>query len=710
MSDEARDFDIPLADKVEPEKMKEQRDALHDKGEELMQKVDEESARLVELSNNKTIDGKLVQAGEKEDESREPPSKEDYTSRGTDSLGTSTVTSETMTKEKFAFDSIAPETPTGSPKIAETAEPIKSASEEIELQEAEQPVGRENRTMEADKVQPFLEEQPHKEQDTSIISQGESSKRDAIDERVDETLTLEDNVVVKKEREETIGQQYADVSHPLFTSVIRTVDDSDESDSSSDISRKTTLNTTPYQTPRHRARQSPENGSTETMGNVEALDVEGEEEASLTIELTEDKKEEKIIEDTEQTNKEQPSEAVPTMTLKDEGAKVKEEGGTSKHKEVMPPGMSADKGQGRKQLIPKLSLKPDDKPASITKDQSSSVPKRAETVPLKAGDRKAKQMEKKRVPAQKKKKSTSEESSGEKVAHHRDQASHSRHRPRRKLVDGQSKQKDGDQAKQWRKTEDEQRRRQSTSKVKAEKDRRASSSSDKQTISPKTGDIDTSKTQPKYMAWYKKNREEMEKRRAEMRATDDEDQLPRWLRRSMRSQKSGKEEKKKSEERNLDTTPRGKRKVKPLVNVESEQLKAIVRQGRKLRRAEGGKNEDPPVQIFATTPPAQPPADSKHHLVQHSEYKYEKVPAPFYLHPPPAPHPSPQMSPERFDGQATAEHRHADTDFDPGVPISLQSGNRLRHQQLLEKKSVFDIAYSEAAPPQLRADSTTPPS
>lgn len=711
VSDEARDFDVPLADKVEPGKMEEQRDALHDKGEELMQKVVEERARLVELSDNKTTDGKLLQAGEKEDESREPPSDGGYTSRGTDFLETSPATSETMTKEKFAFDSITPEAPTDSPKIAEPAEHFKSGSEEIELQEAEQSVGRESCIIEADKVQPFLEDQPVKEQDTPMIPQGESSKRDAIDERVEETLTLEDNVVVKDEKGETIGQQYTDVSLPLFTSVIRTVDDSDESDSSSDISRKTTLNTTPYQTPRHRARQSSEKGSTETMGNIEALDVEGEEEASLTIELTEDEEDEKIIEDTEDTSKEQPSEAVPTKTLKDEDTEVKEGGGTSsKHKEVMPPGISADKGQGRKQLIPKLSLKPDDKPASITKDDSSSAPKRAETVPLKAGDRKAKQMEKKRVPAQKKKKSTSEESSGEKAAHYHDQASHSRYRSRRKLVDGQSKQKDGDQAKRWRKTDDEQRRRQSTSKVKAEKDRRASSSSDKQTISPKTGDIDTSKAQPKYMAWYKKNREEMEKRRAELRATDDEDQLPRWLRRSMRSQKSDKDEKRKSEERNLDTTPRGKRKVKPLVNVESEQLKAIVRQGRKLRRAEGGKNEDPPVQIFATTPPAQPPADSKHRLVQHSEYKYEKVPAPFYLHPPPAPHPSPQMSPERFDDQATAEHRHADKDFDPGVPISLQSGNRLRHQQLLEKKSVFDIAYSEAAPPQLRADSTTPPS
>lgn len=189
-------------------------------------------------------------------------------------------------------------------------------------------------------------------------------------------------------------------------------------------------------------------------------------------------------------------------------------------------------------------------------------------------------------------------------------------------------------------------------------------------------------------------------------ATDDEEQLPRWLRRSMRGQRAEKEDKKQpSQSKTADTTPRTRRKVKPLVNVESEQLKAIVRQGRKLRRAEGGRNEDPPVQIFAATPPHDP----KHHLTQHSEYKYEKAPAPFYLHPPPPPHPSPQLSPEHFEIPPTMERGRTDEEFDSGIAVSLQAGNR-RHQQLLEKKSVFDIAYSEAAPSQLRSDSTTPPS
>jgi hypothetical protein len=93
-------------------------------------------------------------------------------------------------------------------------------------------------------------------------------------------------------------------------------------------------------------------------------------------------------------------------------------------------------------------------------------------------------------------------------------------------------------------------------------------------------------------------------------------------------------------------------RIRPLVNVESEQLKAIVRQGRRLRKAEGAKEAEPEVQIFAPEKPPQVDAlssimklEPRHHLTQHSEYKYEKeVPAvPFYLHPPPVPHPSPEL-------------------------------------------------------------------
>lgn len=93
-------------------------------------------------------------------------------------------------------------------------------------------------------------------------------------------------------------------------------------------------------------------------------------------------------------------------------------------------------------------------------------------------------------------------------------------------------------------------------------------------------------------------------------------------------------------------------RIRPLVNVESEQLKAIVRQGRKLRKAEGTKEVDPPIQIFVPDKPAEASSlemamkiEPRHHLIQHSEYKYEKIieTMPFYLHqPPPVPNPSPE--------------------------------------------------------------------
>ncbi|XP_015606169.1 cadherin-86C [Cephus cinctus] len=279
------------------------------------------------------------------------------------------------------------------------------------------------------------------------------------------------------------------------------------------------------------------------------------------------------------------------------------------------------------------------------------------------------------------------------------------------------KKKDGD-AQQKSKTKSQERQSQTTrSKGDKEKDSVSSNGGDKSSSPPKTGDAgkdgESEKTQSRYMSWYKQKREEMEKKRKERKEAQEEEQRPRWMRRSLRYKRLADNQANAKDGKTPEATPRSRRKVKPLVNVESEQLKAIVRQGRKLRKAEGGQNEDPPVEIFAPekppSPPPSPPGTQYHPLVQHSQYKYEKIPPPFYLHPPPVPHSTPQLSPEHFQGQS-ADSRRPDDDLDSGIAVSLQGGARLRHQQLLEKKSVFDIAYSEAAPSQLRADSTTPPS
>ncbi|CAD6208320.1 GSCOCG00003329001-RA-CDS [Cotesia congregata] len=232
---------------------------------------------------------------------------------------------------------------------------------------------------------------------------------------------------------------------------------------------------------------------------------------------------------------------------------------------------------------------------------------------------------------------------------------------------------------------------------------------------------DYTEAQSRYMEWYKQNREEAERRKLEKKEGEEEDQPPKWLRKSTRQRwlKMSPEDRKFFEVRTPEVTPLTRRRIKPLVNIESEQLKAIVRQGRKLRRAEGEKNLDPPIEIFV---PEKPPVLQQqqqqqqpkyHYLLQHSEYQYQRMPPPFYLHPPPVPHPTPQISPQRFEACPEAfsanlePHLHEPVS---GVGSSLQTGTRLRHQQLLEKKSVFDIAYDEAAPSHLRADSTTPPS
>ncbi|XP_043470934.1 uncharacterized protein LOC122504102 [Leptopilina heterotoma] len=224
---------------------------------------------------------------------------------------------------------------------------------------------------------------------------------------------------------------------------------------------------------------------------------------------------------------------------------------------------------------------------------------------------------------------------------------------------------------------------------------------------PKT-EPESIKAESRYMSWYKHKREEMKMKRQERKSAEEEKQKPRWMKTSPHGKQKEQAKSPKSE-----GTPKPKHKVKPSINVESEQLKAIVRQGRKLRK-DKLDDEDVTVQIF--TPKRPPPSSStesilqpipKHPLIQHSEYKYEKIPQPFYLHPPPAPYPSPQDSPEHYHVHET---RKIDDDLDSGIAVSLQGGTKLRHQQLLEKKSVFDIAYSEAAPSHLRSDSSTPPS
>ncbi|XP_076655564.1 uncharacterized protein LOC143360517 [Halictus rubicundus] len=487
-------------------------------------------------------------------------------------------------------------------------------------------------------------------------------------------------------------EEYTDVSVPLFTEIMQQSDDLEDSDSSSDISRKTTLTTRPYQTPRHRSRQSSEREAVQSTEIGDPRTLEDEEDTYLTIELVRDD-DLKPVAPTEAAKDEDTKDTATSLSTQITAKlvdRLKKEAGEAGQRERSMSEVDEESSSSARRARDKASPDKQIETVPVVKPAKVDTPKL---------ERKMKGAEKRRLPVQRKKKSSSEESSEEKALHSREQTLHARHRPRRKF--------DTDQLKHARprqtKKDEEQHQKQPAPRP---RERKGSTSGEKHGAPSR--EIDTSKTQPKYMAWYKKNREEMERRRAELRASDDESQLPRWLRRSMRSQKTSKEDKKK--EQTAGTSSKGKRKVKPLVNVESEQLKAIVRQGRKLRKAEGGKDEDPPVQIFATSPPAATASEPKHHLVQHSEYKYEKIPAPFYLHPPPAPHPSPQLSPQHFEAEPSLEHGHVEEDFESGIAIPLQGGARLRHQQLLEKKSVFDIAYSEAAPSQLRADSTTPPS
>ncbi|XP_033346838.1 uncharacterized protein LOC117231937 [Bombus vosnesenskii] len=764
-----------------------------DTAKELFEKTHEVSKEPEKLSNNETADSKLARTTEKVEQLREPSGKVSSSFQEIELVETSPQMYETTEKEKFAFDSTIRKASTDSGKISESEEQLKSESEQTELQEVEQFVEEQTFTAEEADIQreAFPEEQSNMGFNVpTIVPNGESDKQDLTKPKMDKTLPLEEDIVQEERQEIPVEGKFIDVSLPLFTSIIDTVVDSEDSDSSSDISRKTTLTTRPYQTPRHRAPQLSEKEISQTEEATGLQDMEDEERVTISIEEIENEdvessKEEQMFvefEDTSETEEDKetvlrertmdiqthfsPKKIITATDIEDMKKDEKTESGCSLEL-TKESSISTKLESGTKECDTKADRqdeardkecststkhvkdtkidsetrgydrKPDrqdevrEKESSTSTqrvkdtelehemkdgdkkvdkpDEPSIISKLAKTETFKVTDRRMKELEKKRVIQRRKKKSTSEESSEEKATHFHDVTSHSGYRTRRKLPEEQLKQKDSDQTKQSRKRDEESRRKQSLSKLKAEKDKKSSSSSEKYPTPPKTGEIDTSKTRPKYMAWYKKNREEMEKKRAELMATDDEEQLPRWLRRSMKNQKTEKEGKKLSSHKTADTTPRTRRKVKPLVNVESEQLKAIVRQGRKLRRAEGGKNEDPPVQIFATTPPSTS-QDPKYHLLQHSEYKYEKISAPFYLHPPPVPHPSPQLSPEHFDIPPTMEQGCTGEDFDSGIAISLQGGNRLRHQQLLEKKSVFDIAYSEAAPSQLRSDSTTPPS
>ncbi|XP_076544712.1 uncharacterized protein LOC143305366 [Osmia lignaria lignaria] len=668
-------LDDKLSSPIKMEKMMDQPDVA----EESLQSTESE---IVPKSG--TVDDKVEENTKKEEELHELP----LSFQETSSPG-----SKEASKEKFLLDPIASEILTDSKKIVEPEEQLKLVSEQVEPREdSQQSVGKQISSANEDETQPLPEEQPR----ITMISQDEESKQDA-----EGTLLSKESMMVGRElKDEAVGERYADVSLPLFTSIIDTMDDSDDSDSSSDISRKTTLTTRPYQTPRHRARQSPEKESART----EVHDIEDEEKV-LIVELEDEdtgvSKEITMFEKSEEQSKDE-----ATVLNEENRTTVKVE--TASGYTKIASNVEEENVQKKKQSESKSISTFEEFTSKHTKEtkskshETSSIRKHLKIELTKSDDKRMKDTERKKAPFRGKKKSSSEESSEEKAFYFQDATKF-----RKKPPDKQSVKKESPRVRS-RKMDEDQRRKQYALRLRGEKEKK-SAGGEKHSTPPKTGEIDTSKAQPKYMAWYKKNREEMEKKRAELIATDEEDQLPRWLRRSMKNQKSDKDNKRTSTHKVADATPRTKQKVKPLVNVESEQLKAIVRQGRKLRRAEGGKNEDPPVQIFATTPPAAPQG-GKHHLVQHSEYKYEKVPPPFYLHPPPVPHPSPQLSPQHFEIPPTMEPSQTEADFDSGIAISLQGGNRLRHQQLLEKKSVFDIAYSEAAPSQLRSDSTTPPS
>ncbi|XP_070150404.1 cadherin-86C-like [Polyergus mexicanus] len=637
-------------------------------------------------------------------------------------------------------------------------------------------------------------------------------------EKLDKPATVAENIDVAESRGN--GEHQIDVSVSIFSSFIDdTIDVLEESDSSSDISRKTTLTMRPYDTPRHRQRWQQQE-SLEIAGMSEIRTFKDGEDARVEIEMGEDtgsnisldeieniedsiaieatinesqtdteiattsekissngerilsvydlKKVSEIKKDSDFKSKFEESEdniksdikdllttiqdkvllIVSTKELSDtlkenvkdeilpiteENEECKSEIATSlkKIEKVFEPMQENNKSKIKSSLkqAEEIDLTKDKKKTEDTKinktriknsldkmktkdievdkiknkDSKNGISKKhaGKTELFESSAKKRKKPERPKIPSPEERKRVLDEKSKEKGT-----PSHSHHRSR-KSIDGDSEKKfrDGGSQKQTSRSEEEHPQKQAELlKSKFKKDK-------KLTIPSKTSEIDTSKTQSKYMAWYNKKRDETEKKRLEKKTAEDEEQLPRWVSRGLK-QTVKQKEKQSIEHKTPEVTPRTRRKIKPLINVESEQLKAIVRQGRRLRKAEGNLEDDPPIQIFARTPPIS--TDTQHRLLQHSEYKYERVPPPFYLHPPPpAPHPSPELSPDRsLEIQpSTSQYKQSENELHSESTVApLQSGTRLRHQQLLEKKSVFDIAYSEAAPSQLRSDSATPPS
>ncbi|EFN81178.1 hypothetical protein EAI_13110 [Harpegnathos saltator] len=730
----------------------------------------------------------------------------------------STSPAEVTTSRKEVADTEQPQ--------AEHTEEVKEASfREEHKEEAEE--SRDTKERSDDKTEEAL---------------GKSSPSDELKERpgdshlekasigqsdtADEPETVAESVDAAGPQDQDQGEQRADVSDPIFSSFIDTLEVSEESDSSSDVSRKTTLSTRPYDTPRHRQKwQQQESLEIAVMPGIKAVgdetvttavetEAEGDTDSNLSLDEIEsvedstateaptDEKtvgtgiaterfllaekifsgEEKILaasgaekvhvdgrqEDRGLESKLAEQIAEPEgdvkanvkqalTTIRDEVsfvAHVTELKDASKEKvedESTPAGGTKGDMECTSEIpretpyreieeVPETA-KPDDKSeirsSSKQAEQADSKKERTSTEDAKVEETRVKDVEvgetrskdyKNGAPSDVAKKETSKSPVNKKTKVERSKAAAavakkrvideesearaasipSRRRSRRDIdgdTDKTRKKKDDGSRIQSRKVEEEPQRKQTLPRTRAKTDKRM-------TIPAKsTGEIDTSKTRSKYMAWYNKKREEAEKKRLEKKAAEDEEQLPRWVSRGLKSQATKPRGRLGTDHKTPEMTPRTRRKIKPLVNVESEQLKAIVRQGRELRKAEGNLKEDPPVQIFARSPPSVSTSDAQQHrLLQHSEYKYEKAPPPFYLHPPPAPHPSPQLSPERsrFEVQPSTSQREEELRTDEMVP--LQSGVRLRHQQLLEKKSVFDIAYSEAAPSQLRSDSATPPS
>lgn len=716
-------------------------------------------------------------------------------------------------------------------KLEKTIEPDKSLTSLTRLTSKEKIMDKEQLQIEPlkEKEKSFLEQFEEKPEEISVVKERPDEEiKKVLDkelstqlpkdtdlekstasesEKLDKSATVAENIDAAESRGN--GEHQTDVSVPIFRSFIDdTIDISEESDSSSDISRKTTLTMRPYDTPRHRQKWLQQE-SLEIAGMSEIrtfkdgedarIEVETEEDTGSNISLDEienvedsiatinesqedidiattsekisfngdrilsvydlekvnnNEKDQNIelkfeeskadiksdikdllttiqdrvlltisVKESNNTLRENVKDDIVPITKEDEECKSETATPLKKIEKVFEYIQQNDKSEIRSFLkqTEQIDLTEDKRRTEDTKEKNSLNKIKTKDIKVnkikskdsKSGTsekytgktelfedfaKKKKKPERSKMPSPGERKRILDEKTKEKAT-----PSHS-HRSR-KSTDGDSEKKfrdDGSQKQPSRNEEEHPRKQALPSKSKFKKDK-------KSTIPLKTGEIDTSKTQSKYMAWYNKKRDEADKKRLEKK-TEDEDQLPRWVSRGLK-QTTKQKEKQDIEHKTPEVTPRTRRKIKPLINVESEQLKAIVRQGRQLRKA-GNLEEDPPIQIFARTPPIS--TDTQHRLLQHSEYKYERIPPPFYLHPPPpAPHPSPQLSPERsLEIQpSTSQYKSSEDELrSESIVAPLQSGTRLRHQQLLEKKSVFDIAYSEAAPSQLRSDSATPPS